>query len=264
MDSFEQAFGDTERAAVSTQESATAVVKLARQLQKAAREGNIAAIKRLLSRFNSDLEVLRQEVANAIATWPFGEQEEEHYLSGEYTDELRRVADEQGLAIHERDGRLISHPSIVRVLPRERAVKIDRKQTSTIRPSHLVGLLLENQKKPARYRSDLFLESLYEVYSDIVREGNSGRILGGSGRVVPLDRIYRLQNSLPGRNREYDRTDFARDLYFLDSTGPKRTRKGAAVDFPSSTATRSSKGLFSFVGPDGRNVTYSGIRFIEG
>ena len=176
MDSFEQAFSDTERAAISTQKSATALVTLAKQLQKAAKEGNIAEIKRLQNRFNAE-------------------------------------------------------------------------------------------KKPGLTQSQnrAFLESLYSVYSDIVREDNSGTgrmDFKGSGRVVPLDRIYRLSTSLPGISIEYDRTEFARRLYFLDSNGPKQTRRGAIVDFSSSTGTRSSKGLFSFVGPDGQDVTYYGIRFM--
>ena len=263
MNNLEQAFSDTERAAASTQKSATALVKLAKQLEKAAKEGNIAAIKRLQGRFNADIGVLRQEVANALATWPFSQEDEERYLGGEYATELRQAAKEKGLSIQERDGRLISHPSIVRVLPGDRAVRIDKKKISTIRPSYLAGLLLENQKKPARYQSARFLEALYTVYSDIVKEGSSNRMLKGGSHVVPLDRIYRLQTSLPGASREYDRTDFARDLYVLDSTGPKCTSKGAIVDFPSSTGARGSRGLFSFVGPDGRDVTYYGIRFTE-
>ncbi len=264
MDSFEQAFSDTERAAISTQKSATALVNLAKQLQKAAKEGNITAIKRLQDRFNSDLDVLRQEVANAVKTWPFKDEEEEKYLSGEYTEELRSAAEEKGLAVHERDGRLISHPSIVRVLPSDRAVRIDRKQTSNIRPSHLVDLLLANQKKPARYPSARFLEALYNVYSDIVKESSSDRMLKDSGQVVSLERIYKLFTSLPGSQSEYNQTDFARDLYVLDANGPKHTRKGATVDFPSSTGARRARGLFEFVGPDGRSVAYYGIRFTGG
>ena len=264
MESFERAFSDTERAAASTQKSAAALAKLAKQLEKAAKEGNIGTIKRLQGRVNADLNTLRQEVANAVETWPFTEEDEEQYLNEQYATELRQAAEEKSLSIHERDGRLISHPSIVRILPGDRAVRIDRKKVSTIRPSYLAGVLLENQKKPARYRSDAFLEALYNVYSDIVREDPSSRLVkGGQGRVIPLDRVYTLLTSLPGIRREYDRTDFARDLYILDANGPKRTRKGAAVDFPSSTGTRSSRGLFSFVGPNGQDVTYYGIRFIE-
>ena len=262
---FEQAFGDTERAADSTLKSAADLMKQVRALKKAAHTGNIGEVKRSQDRLGEALDMLQQEVSNASSSWTLGEDVEERYLSDEYADELRRAADEIGLDIHERDGQLISYPSIVRILPGERAVRIDRKKVSTIRPSHLADLLLKNQKKTSGFSSNRFLESLYSVYSDIVSGESSGRIVEGIGRVVPLARVYRLLTSLPGSSREYDRSDFARDLYVLDANGPHRTRKGAAVSFPSSTGTRRrSSDLFSFIGPDGQSVEYYGLRFTEG
>lgn len=264
MDSFEQAFSDTERAAKSTLDSAGELIRLAKQLQKASREGNLAAMKRTQGRLDDALGTLGQTVANAVQSWPFRDDEEDQYLRDGYSAELRRIASEQGLDMHERDDRLISHPSVVRILPGERAVRIDKKKVSSIRPSYLADVLLKNQEKPGRYQSGAFLESLYAVYSDIVKEENPDRLMRTAVRVVPLERIYRLFTSLPGSSRDYDRTDFARDLYLLDTKGPKRTKQGAAVSFPSSTGTRRSKGVFSFVGPDGRDVHYYGLRFTEG
>lgn len=264
MDSFEQAFSDTERAAKSTLDSAGELIRLAKQLQKASREGNLAAMKRVQGRLDDAMGSLGQTVTNAVQAWPFRDGEEEQYLRDGYSAELRRIASEQGLDMHERDDRLISHPSVVRILPGERAVRIDKKKVSSIRPSHLADVLLKNQEKPGRYQSGAFLESLYAVYSDIVREENPDRLVRIAVRVVPLERIYRLFTSLPGSSRDYDRTDFARDLYILDTKGPRRTKQGAEVSFPSSTGTRRSKGVFSFVGPDGRDVQYYGLRFTEG
>ena len=265
MESIEQAFGSTEEAAASALKSATSLTTLTRQLQKAAKEGNIAAIKRTQGKLDAALGDLRQAVADAVQAWPFEEGEEEQYLKEGYAAELLRAASEQNLEIHERDGQLISHPSIVRVLSRERAVRIDKKKVSTIRPYHLVGLLVQNQKKPIRHRPELFLESLYKVYSELVREESPGRLVrSGPGRVVPLDRVYKLFTSLPGSSRDYTPTDFARDLYLLDTSGQTKTRKGATVSFPASTGTRGSRGLFTFVGPDGRDVQYYGLRFAEG
>lgn len=45
MSGFEQAFGDVERAAASAIASAQGLVSLAKKMQKAAREGNIAAVR---------------------------------------------------------------------------------------------------------------------------------------------------------------------------------------------------------------------------
>ena len=262
MADFEQGFGDTERAAGTMLDTAGDLTKLARQLQKAAREGNIGVIRRTQEMLDGALASLSQAVSNATQSWPFEDNDEEQYFKDGYADELRRIASERGLTIHEREGRLVAHPSILRIQPGDRAVYIDRKKVSAIRPTHLAGLLLENQKKGGRYDSARFLESLYSVYAEVLRDVSRDLAgSGGIGNVVPLDRIYRLFTSLPGSTREYGRTDFARDVYLLDVNGPGATKKGATVSFPSSTGARSPKGLFTFVGPDGRDVAYYGIRF---
>ena len=259
MSSFELAFNDTERAAASTIRSAAGLGKLAKRLEKAAQEGNIAAIKRAQGELGNAVSQLAQEVDNAVKIWPFHDDEEEQYLRDGYADELRGVAAQQGLTVRERDGRLIASPSIVRVLPSDRAVRIDRKQSSTLRPSTLVNLLLENQKKRGRYRSDAFLESLYRVYLGL--EDSSDRLMrGNQGLVVPLSKIYDMFTSRPGSAREYTPTDFARDLYMLDRSGVTRTRSGASVSFPTSTGARSAN-LFTFFDQDGRDFPYYGIRF---
>ena len=264
MVSFEQAFSDMEKSAASTVKSAADLTKLARALEKAAKDGNIAAAKRAQHNMSEALNALRQEVANSVESWPFGDDEEQQYLNDGYGQELRTVAAERGLEIYERDGRMIAHPSIVRVLPGSRAVRIDRKQVSTIRPTRLTDILLDNQRKPPRFRADRFLESLYQVYSEVTREEGPDRMVTGrQGRVVELQRVYRLFTSLPGSDREYDRTDFTRDLYLLDRDGPRTTSSGLQVSFPASSGTRSSRGVFSFVAPDGQVVTYYGIQFSE-
>lgn len=265
MDDFEQGFGDAEHAATTMLVAVGDLTKLAKQMQKAAREGSIGGMKKARGRLDGALAAVSQATSNATRSWPFEDSDEEQYLSDSYADELRRVASERGLTIHERDGRLVSHPSILRILPGDRAVRVDKKRVSTIRPSYLASLLQENQKKAGRYESARFLESLYNVYAEIVRDVSADLAgSGGVGTVVPLDRIYRLFTSLPGSNREYDRTDFARDVYILDVNGPRSTRKGATVSFPSSTGARTPKGLFTFVGPDGNDVAYYGIRFSRG
>ena len=262
MDSFERAFSDTERAADSTVRAASKLMSLARALQRAAKDGNINAIKRAQQGLDSDLSALGHEVANARNIWPFGEEEESQYLRDGYVTELLDIAMKKGLEIRKVEDQLVAYPLVVQILPDKRAVKVDGKKVSSLRPSYLVDLLVKNQKKPARYKSGAFLESLYTVYSTLVGEESSNQLVS-SGRVLPLEKVYRLLTSLPGSSREYVRTEFARDLYLLDANGPKRTRKGATVSFPTSTGARHSKGLFSFVGPDGQNVQYYGLKFVE-
>lgn len=256
MTTFERAFSDTEEAAVSTLRAVKDVGKLAKALQKAAREGNIGAIKRECSRLDPTLDSLKEEVSNAVAIWPFKDEEEEAYLRDHYADELRKIAAEKGLDLRERDGMLISHPSIVRVLPGDRAVRIDKSKKATLRPSRLTEILVEQQKKPPRFRSDAFLKSLYEMYVLLAKVKQ--------GTVIPLAMIYEAFTSCPGSKRDYSKIDFARDIYFLEQSGTLFTRSGYRVSFPSSTGLKKAKDTFSFVGPDKQVVTYYGIQFSGG
>ena len=263
---LEQAFADVENAAAAALTSSAALTKLAKRLQKAAKEGNIAAMKRAQEQFDAALDAVDKDAA-AATSWPFEDTEEGAYLRDGYAEELREAASERGLTLHERDGRLFASPSIVRILPGDRAVRIDQKQVSAIRPSHLAQLLAENQKKPGRYPVAQFLEALHTVYLDIVRDDESASRLmqGKQGRVVPLARIYRLFTSRPGQQREYTNVDFARDLYLLETSGATTTKGGATVSFHASSGTRSHKAgdVFTFVGPDGRDAQYYAVRFTE-
>ena len=264
MVGFEQAFSDTERVAESARKAAADVALQARALTKAAQSGNIAGIKRSQEKLDEALKELRQEVSNATSCWKFTDEDEETYIGGEYVEELRSFATEKGLEMHERDGLLFASPSIVRMLPAERAVRVGKKKISDIRPSYLADLLLKNRNKPSGFRPQRFLEALYRVYIDISKDPSAGLAQGGGGHVIPLARIYKLMTALPGIARDYDPTDFARDLYVLESEGIRRTRSGAMASFPSSTGTKKRSGdLFSFVDPDGESIEYYGIRFDE-
>ena len=266
MDTFEQAFSDTERAAEATLRAAANLSSHLKALQKAARVGNIAAIKRAQSSIEAALvTLLPEEVDRAVTVWPYQDDEEVEYIRTQYSAELRKAAAERGVVTYEGDGplSLVAHPSMLRVLPGERAVRVDGKRVSAIRPSHLAALLLDNQKKPARHQSGQFLEALYRVYVDHVRDASGSRMLKSVGDVVPLEMVYTRLTYLPSSNREFDRNDFARAVYNLDAGGMRTTRSGATVSFPSSAGNRSPKGLFTSVGPDGQRVRYYGIRFTE-
>ena len=267
MPTFEEAFSGAESAAASVMKAANSLASLARQMHRAAQDGNIGNMKRSAERMVSTVSLIRQEVDNATRAWPFDDNEEERYLLESYVDELRKVAEQKDLRIHERDGRLISHPSVVRVLPGERVVRIDRRRVPTIRPTKLAAILLNNQQRGQRpwrgpwFRPEAFLEALYKAYLIILGQERSGRLINDRqlGPVIPLLSVYEVFTSLPGSNREYDRTDFARDLYFLESSDTRQVKSGARVSFH---ITR--KVAFSFVGPDGNPNLYWGIKFTGG
>jgi hypothetical protein len=263
MESFEEAFDSAARVTDLALKANQDLLKQLRRLRKASLDGNITAVKREQGRLVEALDRVAEAVNDAGVAWAFGDEEEVQYLRDVdgYAAELRRVASEKGLLIRERDGQLICHPFIVRIIPGERAVRIDKKKVSAIRPSHLTDVLVKAQKSPPRYRPQAFLESMYKVYLSLTKE-SSARLIGGTGApVILLADVYRQFTSLPGSSRDYTGTDFARDLYELDRSGVTTTRSGAIVSFPASTGARSSRNLYTFVGPDGYEVKYYGIRF---
>jgi hypothetical protein len=255
---FEQAFAEAERSATAAVKAGSLVVSAARQMQKAAQEGDIRKLRLTAEKLSNAAQAARQDVANAKTAWPFSEDEEREYLATGYERELCDEASQVGLNIYPRDARLLAYPSVIRVLPGELSVRVDRKRVPSLRPSYLARLLLANQKKKSRYPAERFLETLYKAYMIIVPKGDAGA-------VVKLTQVYQALTLLPGADAEYSKSDFARDLYMVDQSGNAQTRSGARLSLPASTGTRGAGGdLFTFVGPDGEIQTYYGIRFTEG
>ncbi len=253
--SFEQGFADVERAAAAAEKAAKALAAAAKAMVRAAQEGDIGAIGRNAQRLGEAVGSAAQETASARGAWPFAPEAEEGFLRDGYTAELLAAAETAGLKMQPRDGVLVSYPFIVRILPGERAVRINKTRFPGLRPSRLVAKLKAAQNRKSRAAVQPFLEALHAAYRLVC--GNDGH--GGS---VTLARIYRALTMLPGS--DYSRDDFARDLFSLDRSGVSETRSGARVALPASTGTKTPGNTFVCVAPDGEVVTYYAIRFSEG
>ena len=254
MTTFEQGFEEAERAADAAAKAVASLHAATKQLKKAARDGDTAAIRRSSDRLALAVDAVRQEVVNARGSWPFDEQEEEAYLRDGYETELLAAARAAGLRMDHRDGRLLAFPSIVRVQPADRSLRIDRKRVLAIRPSRVVATLKANQTRKSRFAPDRFLEALFRAYRLVAGPG-------GQGSTQALSDVYDAFTLLPGSAGDYGHSDFARDLFILDRSGLTRTKAGAAFSLPASTGTKGSRGTFTFVAPDGELVTYFGVRF---
>jgi hypothetical protein len=167
-----------------------------------------------------------------------------------------------GVRVYEQDERLYSYPSLVRVLPEEPAVLIDRARERRLRPSVLVAHLRDLQKRPPRFKPEAFLETLFDAYQVLV--ARRGKDLFGEGIVVKLVDVYDLLTLLPGASKEYSKQEFARDVYLLDRSGVIRTRKRYAVSFPGSSGTRSTGGAIRMITERGEEQVYYGIAFHAG
>ncbi len=253
---FEQGFADAERAATSAGKTVTLLSGAVKQLQKASSEGDLNKMRKASDRLVTVLESARQEIANARSAWPFSLEDEEAYIRDSYSEEIVAAAKTENLSIQQRDEGLLAFPSVLRILPAaERAVKINRKRVQALRPSHLVNVLKAIQARKPKGAPEQFLETLHRAY----------RLVAGNdyGQTVTLTSVYNALTLLPGSAANYTQTDFVRDLYLLDHSPVTRTKSGATCSLPASTGTKSSRGTFAFVAPDGEAVTYYGIRFSE-
>ena len=122
----------------------------------------------------------------------------------------------------EEDERLLCYPSLVRVLPGDAAVEVDRVRDRRLRPSVLVAALAAAQQRAPRFRPEPFLDSLYGAYRLVLaREGKA------AGAVVRLVDVWSVLTLLPGQSRDYTKQEFARDLYLLDQSGEHAASDGA-------------------------------------
>ncbi len=252
---FEAGFEDVERAADTTLKNIAGLSTLIKQFKKAAVAGDIPQLRKLSERLVTVSESTQQQIGNTASAWPFTSQTEEAYLKESYAKELIDLANAEGIQVQQQEDGLVAFPCIIRILPTECAVKINREKTQALRPSALVKKVKAIQSKKPKFSAEQFLEVLHRVY----------KLLGGQnyGATVALRNIYEALTLLPGSTSAYDQTDFIRDLFLLDRSGIKRTKSGATVSLPASTGTKGGSGTYSFVAPDGESVTYYGIRFEE-
>ena len=252
--------GGLEAALEATEERVEAALKataaVTRELKKAkagAERGQLRDLRRALSAAG----VLAAEAARAteVVGESFDFDEQEHMESGSYAHELLETAAAQDVAMFEADERLLCYPSLIKVLPGDAAVEIDKRREKRLRPSVLVRLLASTQSRPPRFRPMPFLESLVSGY-DLVRSQKQQR----DGAIVRLVDVWGVLTLLPGQQRDYSRAEFARDLYLLDSSAVATAKSGRVLGWHASSGTRGS-GTLTTVARTGQQQLYWGISF---
>jgi hypothetical protein len=255
--SLEQALARTEAAADAALRAASIATKAIKQARSAAHVGNLRELRPAMASAEKAVAALQAQLAQTVESWDV---DEETYLSdGSFPRELLEAADRANVRMFEQDERLYCYPALIRVLPSERAVLIDRDRERRLRPSILLEHLQEMQKRPPRFKPDAFLEALLNAYAALVAK--RGKDALGRGIAERLTDIYGLLTLLPGQTREYSRQEFARDIYLLDRSGVTVTRDSQVVSFPASSGTRSSSAVIRVVTESGEEKTYYGIAF---
>lgn len=250
---LESALARTEADADAAARAAASVAREIKRAKTAAAHGSLRDMQKSLAAAEQLVDALRESVRTLRSGWSFDERE--HFESGAYTRELIEAARERGVRLFEQDERILSYPSVARVLPGDAALEIDRKRERRVRPSVVAEQLKKLQQKQPRFRAEQFLESLLRAYRLALAE--KGRDEGATVRLLD---IYAILTVLPGQAREYAKPEFARDLYLLEESGVEQTRDGLRVRFPAATGTKTS-GTLSTVTREGELKTYFGIAF---
>ena len=251
--SFESALSTTQDGADDALKSAAGLTRELRKARAAAASGQVRELRRALDAAAAaadGLSALAQQVKES-----FDFDDTAYLASGDYAKELLEMAAERGVAMVEDDERLLCYPSIVRVLPGDAVIEVDRRRERRLRPSVLIALLAATQQRPPRFRADQFLESVVGGYDLVV-----ARAAKKPDTVARLADIWAVLTLLPGQAREYTRPEFARDLYLLDQSGVRQTRNGRTLRWHASSGTRTG-GVLTTVARTGQQQRYWGVSF---
>lgn len=252
QDGLEAALAVTQDRVEQAQRAAGAAVRDLKKARSAAAAGQVRDLRRALAAAAEAAGALEKAATDAAASYSFDEVE--HLASGAYARELLATAEQAGLGMVEDDDRLLCYPSLVRILPADAALDVDRRRDRRIRPSVVVELLAAAQGRPLKGKPAALLESLVTVYELLAaRESRADPVLR-------LDALWQVLTVLPGAARDYSKAEFARDLYLLDQSGLVRTRSGRFLRFHASSGTRGA-GVLTTVAKTGQQQRYWGVSF---
>ena len=252
QDGLEAALAATEAQVLAAQREAAAVTRELKKARSAAAVGQVRDLRRALAAAVEAAQSLAQAAKEAEASYSFDEAN--HLASGGYAVELLDTAADAGLAMVAEDDRLLCYPSLVRVLPGDAALDIDRRRERRLRPSVVVGALADAQSRPPKGKPEALLESLLAAYELLAARDER------PDPVLRLDALWQALTMLPGAARDYSKPEFARDLYLLDQSGVVTTRSGRVLRFHASSGTRGS-GVLTTVAKSGQQQRYWGVSF---
>ena len=254
---LEGALATTQRAAETALKAAATVARDLRKTSTQARTGQVRELRKAMASARSAARTLTEQVDRLHAAFDFDETE--HLTTGAFTKELLAAAEARGLAIFEEGDRLLCYPSLLRVLPGEAAVEIDKVRERRLRPSVLVELLAATQQRAPRAKSEAFLDSLRAGYELVVASTQKK-----PDAVVRLVDVWSVLTMLPGQRGQYPKQEFARDLYLLDQSGVTSTsRSPRELRWAASTGTKGS-GVMVTVARSGQRQYYWGVSFTPG
>lgn len=250
---LEELFRATEGCVGRAASAAKAVMQGLHRVQSSLESGDLRRVRKALT----DLEGTNQQLVESLKGMQDASSfDEEAYLSSPgFSQEIVSLAAERNIQVLAVDGALYSYPVTITPVSRDRAVLINGKRDSRLRPSVIVEAIAVAQKEPVRFKPQAFLESLHAAYKLLRARGTP------TDSVLPLIKVYEVFTLLPEQWRKYTKQEFAQDVYLLDRSGVTQTKSGERVSFPASTGTRSIADTLATLSETGEERRYYGIAF---
>jgi len=240
---------------------AATLLKTARRLRRAAREGSIASLPSSVAAAQTHAARIGEPFAKAARALDYDVAEA--FASGAWLAELAVAAKEIGVLLVRRDGRVTAFPVALRLDGRAQGVRIGRRLERRIRPSFLAAQLKVLQQRPERFNARQFLDRLFLVYDSKARaEDPAWRpTRSGPGPLVALIDIYDQLTILPAAAADYPQEEFVSDLLRLDRQPDTTSTRGHSFELGGSTGRKGGKRLTLF-DEAGEQHDYYAIRFI--
>lgn len=258
---IESGFAALEQSLAEADRRAAGLHAAIRKGLRAAREGTAGALTDALAQSRRQAgEVAAALEAAAAAPVP---DIAAAFRDGSFITEFKTKAQEGGVRLVERDGKISAFPVIVRLEPRAQAVRFGRKLERRVRPSFLAGLLRGLQLRPDRFQARPFLDRLFGAYRPLAAaiEPSWRPETGTAGPLVPLLDLHALLTILPAAAADYPPEEFAADLLRLDRLPDATTGGGLGFGFSAATGTKGRKRVTVFDEHGGQHE-YFAIRFI--
>jgi hypothetical protein len=235
------------------EQQAALVLRVAKQLRKAAQDGALASVAPAQTALRDGVAKLTETIAQDAAPPPIDIPAA--FENGSFMAELSGAAAAAGVTLVQRDGRITAYPVVLRLEPRNLGVRIGRKLERRLRPAVLARHLKAIQQRPTRFNARSFLDRLLRGYTVLAPDWRSGE-----GPLVALAALHDVLTLLPAAAADYPMEEFLVDLLRLDREPDARSTRNHRFQLGGSTGTKGAKRLTVF-DETGAQHDYYAVRF---
>lgn len=254
MQNYEELYESLQTMEKALKDSAGAVTRLQKAMQKSTDSGNLAEVRKNLEAI-SEASAQVQDTIDAIRSEVDSFDTKAYFAQGDFTKQLLEACAEKGVDVRGDMGVYEMFPYKVRISgdgESEGEVYINRKKLPSFRPSYVAETIRAGQEKlfKANFNIQTFMTELADSYETACLKSNA-RI----GTTQSLDKIYKYLAPTSRARREYDKQAYAFDLARLYEKGTdawvsktgKRYYFGTSRDGKSGIRVLSSTGVESFI-----------------